>query len=102
MGRELQRAFLWMIFLLGLFMLWDAWQVRNGNPSFFGTPAPVEEQVATNNAGTQTPAAKSKDLIRSLLMPWLVISLMIKRITANSRLKKTERMGNCRQKTITI
>ena len=38
MGRELQRAFLWMIFLLALFMLWDAWQVRNGNPSFFGTP----------------------------------------------------------------
>ena len=61
MGRELQRAFLWMIFLLGLFMLWDAWQVRNGNPSFFGTPAPVEEQVATNNAGTQTPAAPVAD-----------------------------------------
>ena len=61
MGRELQRAFLWMIFLLGLFMLWDAWQVRNGNPSFFGTPAPVEEQVAANDAGTQTPAAPVAD-----------------------------------------
>lgn len=54
MGRELQRAFLWMIFLLGLFMLWDAWQVRNGNPSFFGTPAPVEEQVASNEIKSET------------------------------------------------
>lgn len=48
MGRELQRAFLWMIFLLALFMLWDAWQVRNGNPSFFGTPEAVQEQVVEN------------------------------------------------------
>ena len=56
MGRELQRAFLWMIFLLGLFMLWDAWQVRNGNPSFFGTPAPVQEQVAEGNAPSDVNA----------------------------------------------
>lgn len=48
MGRELQRAFLWMIFLLALFMLWDAWQVRNGNPSFFGSPEAVQEQVVEN------------------------------------------------------
>ena len=53
MGREIQRAFLWMIFLLGLFMLWDAWQVRNGNPSFFGTPAPVQEQVAEGNVQSE-------------------------------------------------
>ena len=59
MGRELQRAFLWMIFLLALFMLWDAWQVRNGNPSFFGTPAPVQEQVADaeTSAGNEVPSA---------------------------------------------
>ena len=56
MGREIQRAFLWMIFLLGLFMLWDAWQVRNGNPSFFGTPAPVQEQVAEGNAQSDVNA----------------------------------------------
>lgn len=52
MGRELQRAFLWMIFLLALFMLWDAWQVRNGNPSFFGTPEAVQEQVVENSNTT--------------------------------------------------
>lgn len=53
MGRELQRAFLWMIFLLALFMLWDAWQVRNGNPSFFGTPEAVQEQVVENTNTTE-------------------------------------------------
>lgn len=59
MGRELQRAFLWMIFLLALFMLWDAWQVRNGNPSFFGTPEAVQEQVV-ENANTTTAAGDVK------------------------------------------
>lgn len=59
MGRELQRAFLWMIFLLALFMLWDAWQVRNGNPSFFGTPEVVQEQVV-ENANTTAAAGDVK------------------------------------------
>lgn len=59
MGRELQRAFLWMIFLLALFMLWDAWQVRNGNPSFFGTPEAVQEQVV-DNANTTAAAGDVK------------------------------------------
>ena len=59
MGRELQRAFLWMIFLLALFMLWDAWQVRNGNPSFFGTPEAVQEQVV-ENANTTAVAGDVK------------------------------------------
>ena len=59
MGRELQRAFLWMIFLLALFMLWDAWQVRNGNPSFFGTPEAVQEQVV-ENANTTAAARDVK------------------------------------------
>ena len=59
MGRELQRAFLWMIFLLALFMLGDAWQVRNGNPSFFGTPEAVQEQVV-ENANTTAAAGDVK------------------------------------------
>ena len=69
MGRELQRAFLWMIFLLALFMLWDAWQVRNGNPSFFGTPEPVkQEQVVENeipSGDTQTVAQANSQTVAS-------------------------------------
>ena len=59
MGRELQRAFLWMIFLLALFMLWDAWQVRNGNPCFFGTPEAVQEKEK-KNANTTAAAGDVK------------------------------------------
>lgn len=47
MGRELQRAFLWIIFAMSLFMLWDAWQVSKGNPSYFASET---EQVATTEA----------------------------------------------------
>ena len=69
MGRELQRAFLWMIFLLALFMLWDAWQVRNGNPSFFGPPEPVkQEQVVENeipSGDTQTVAQADSQTVAS-------------------------------------
>ena len=45
MGRELQRAFLWIIFAMSLFMLWDAWQVYNGKPSYFAETE--NQQVAT-------------------------------------------------------
>lgn len=53
MGRELQRAFLWVIFLLGLFMLYDAWQVRNGNPSYFAQPEQQQEQIVADAQQTQ-------------------------------------------------
>ena len=69
MRLELQRALLWMIFLLALFMLWDAWQVRNGNPSFFGTPEPVkQEQVVENeipSGDTQTVAQADSQTVAS-------------------------------------
>ncbi len=53
MGRELQRAFLWVIFLLGLFMLYDAWQVRNGNPSYFAQPEQQQEKIVADAQQTQ-------------------------------------------------
>lgn len=61
MGRDLQRAFLWMIFLLAIFMLWDAWQVHNGKESFFGTPQQIEEQVSQNTAQTEAEQAPVQD-----------------------------------------
>ena len=58
-----------MIFLLALVMLWDAWQVRNGNPSFFGTPEPVkQEQVVENeipSGDTQTVAQADSQTVAS-------------------------------------
>lgn len=75
MGRELQRAFLWVIFLLGLFMLYDAWQVRNGNPSYFAQPEQQQEQIVadaqqpqgatTTVAGEQPVASKVNTTINN-------------------------------------
>ncbi len=65
MGRELQRAFLWVIFLLGLFMLWDAWQVRNGNPSFFATPESEQQVVSQTSEVPDAPAAQGSQAVAS-------------------------------------
>lgn len=80
MGREIQRAFLWIILGMSLFMLWDAWQVRNGNPSYFAatemeqaaktaeaqTAAPtVKQPIATDvNANIQKPVVVTTDLFK--------------------------------------
>ena len=37
MGREVQRALLWVILFGSLFMLWDNYQVWKGGESFFGS-----------------------------------------------------------------
>ena len=66
MGRELQRAFLWVIFLLGLFMLFDAWQVRNGNPSFFAQPEQQQEQIAADSKNSQRTTLLHQRLILRL------------------------------------
>ena len=60
MGRELQRAFLWVIFLLSLFMLYDAWQVRNGNPSFFAQPE-QQEQITAESTNSQQAQAVAQN-----------------------------------------
>ena len=80
MGRELQRAFLWIIFAMSLFMLWDAWQVYNGKPSYFaetenqqvataesvpGSAAVVQQPVITDvNATIQQPVVVTTDLFK--------------------------------------
>ena len=80
MGRELQRAFLWIIFAMSLFMLWDAWQVYNGKPSYFaetenqqvataesvpGSATVVQQPVITDvNATIQQPVVVTTDLFK--------------------------------------
>lgn len=53
MGKELQRALLWVILLGALFMLWDNYQVYKGGTSFFG---PAKEQTVQN---ADQPAANA-------------------------------------------
>ena len=39
MGSDFKRTLMWVILCAACFMLWDNWQVYNGQPSFFGGSA---------------------------------------------------------------
>lgn len=49
---QTQRTILWVIFVMSLVFLWDAWQRDNGGPTIFGGPPPAQQQAA----GDGTPA----------------------------------------------
>ncbi len=50
---DIRRTILWMIFTFALLLLWNNWQVHNGNPSLFGLTPP---------AATQADPAKTADV----------------------------------------
>lgn len=56
MGREVQRALLWVILFGSLFMLWDNYQVWKGGESFFGS-AKQEAIEADRSAAAGVPTA---------------------------------------------
>lgn len=56
MGREVQRALLWVILFGSLFMLWDNYQVYKGGKSFFGAPEQAQTAQADQTAAIPAPA----------------------------------------------
>jgi YidC/Oxa1 family membrane protein insertase len=52
---DMRRTLLWVVFSMSLFLIYDAWNKHNGNPSFF---SPVPAKVAA------TPASAAGDLPR--------------------------------------
>ena len=56
---DMRRTLLWVVFSMSLFLIWDAWQKHNGQPSFF-SPAPAKPAVASGAApglpASTTPA----------------------------------------------
>ncbi|WP_443743084.1 membrane protein insertase YidC [Sutterella sp.] len=56
MGREVQRALLWVILFGSLFMLWDNYQVYKGGKSFFGAPEQAQTAQADQTASIPAPA----------------------------------------------
>ncbi|WP_218510085.1 membrane protein insertase YidC [Variovorax sp. dw_308] len=57
---DIRRTILWVIFGFSLVLLWDQWQVYNGNkPTFLSAPHPAATQPAAPGAVTQgaVPAA---------------------------------------------
>jgi YidC/Oxa1 family membrane protein insertase len=54
---DIRRTLLWVIFSASLFLIWDAWNKHNGQPSFFGPP-PAARPAAAGSAvppSTATP-----------------------------------------------
>ena len=49
---DMRRTLLWVVFSMSLFLIWDAWNKHNGQPSLF-SPAPVSKPVVAG----PTPAA---------------------------------------------
>jgi YidC/Oxa1 family membrane protein insertase len=55
---DIRRTILWVIFGFSMVLLWDQWQVHNGNKAtFFPTPAQQQAKAATNVASAVPQAA---------------------------------------------
>ncbi|MBR5459040.1 MAG: membrane protein insertase YidC [Burkholderiaceae bacterium] len=80
MGRELQRAFLWIIFAMSLFMLWDAWQVYNGKPSYFAENETQQVTTADSvpNAATVAQQPVITDVNATIQQPVVVTTDLFK------------------------
>lgn len=49
---EIRRSLLWAVFGISLVMLWDQWQIHNGNaPMFFSQPTASQQASSANEAG---------------------------------------------------
>ena len=54
---DMRRTLLWVVFSMSLFLIWDAWNKHNGQPSFFSpTPAKVAAAGSAPAAGTGLPS----------------------------------------------
>jgi YidC/Oxa1 family membrane protein insertase len=52
---DMRRTILWVVFTASLFLLWDAWNKHNGQPSFF-SPAPRPVASGSAPAGASSAA----------------------------------------------
>ena len=52
---DMRRTLLWVVFSMSLFLIYDAWNRHNGQPSFF-SPAPVKTAPAGPAPRAATPA----------------------------------------------
>jgi YidC/Oxa1 family membrane protein insertase len=55
---DIRRTILWVIFGFSMVMLWDKWQIHNGNkPTFFPGATPVAATSAPASAASSVPSA---------------------------------------------
>ncbi len=57
---DMRRTLLWVVFSMSLFLIWDAWNKHNGQPSLFSPPAAVKADAtgaAPQASGIPVPTA---------------------------------------------
>ncbi len=62
MGKDLQRAFLWVILFTSCFMLWDNYQVYKGGQSFFQS-SQQESVSQTASSAPEAPKSESSEAV---------------------------------------
>ena len=53
---DIRRTILWVVFVTSLFLLWDAWNKHNGQPSLFGGPPPRSATASSAPGGAASAA----------------------------------------------
>ena len=67
---DMRRTLLWVVFVMSLVLLWDAWNKHSGQPSLFGGPRPVASTPATaGSPPAGVPSAASAPLIAGAPAP---------------------------------
>ena len=74
---DMRRTLLWVVFSMSLFLIWDAWNKHNGQPSLF-SPAPAKvaaPAAAVPAGGCHNPRWRARPLLphprpRRARPPW--------------------------------
>ena len=89
---DMRRTLLWVVFSMSLFLIWDAWNKHNGQPSLF-SPAPVSKSVATGPlpaaGGLPTPTVAAPGATpAAVAMPAASAPLVTEKVTISTDLVK--------------
>lgn len=94
MGKEVQRALLWVILIGSLFMLWDNYQVYKGGESFFGA-APTQTAAEEKTAAATIPMG-NKDAAADNSLPQVAAAPSEPVVVTTDRMKVTFDLNGAR------
>jgi hypothetical protein len=86
---DIRRTLLWVVFSMSLFLIWDAWNKHNGQPSFFGpAPAKVAAAGSAPGAGVPKPATTTASVTSALAESAQVTAPSAQQVTVTTDLVK--------------
>ena len=78
---DMRRTLLWVVFLVSLVLLWDAWNIHNGKPPMFG---PTPPKVAAPGTAPAAPGASSATVALPAPVPAAAGSVALPPVVAAS------------------